>query len=185
MYYIYCYIDTRNNLKYIGQVIDYREERRQREHIDWATGDTYFDRVIHKYPFAFDYHLIDNAFTLEEANRKEIWWIAFLKTKYPNGYNLTDGGGGSLGYAVLPETKAKISNTLMGHPVSDQTRNKIKDSHDKQPVLCIETGIIYESVMEAERQTGISHGNISKCCRNIYGYKSAGGFTWQYIMENK
>jgi hypothetical protein len=38
----------------------------------------------------------------------------------------------------------------------------------------------YPSVNEAERQTGIKHSNIVKCCNGVYGYKTAGGYIWKY-----
>ena len=38
----------------------------------------------------------------------------------------------------------------------------------------------YPSIQEAERQTGISSQNISKCCKGIVGFKSAGGYIWKY-----
>lgn len=36
----------------------------------------------------------------------------------------------------------------------------------------------YKSGWEAERQTGISQGNISSCC--LGKYKSSGGYVWRY-----
>lgn len=38
----------------------------------------------------------------------------------------------------------------------------------------------YDSIMEAQRATGIGNSEISKCCRNIKKYNSAGGFKWRY-----
>lgn len=38
----------------------------------------------------------------------------------------------------------------------------------------------YPSAKEAERQTGIYNSNISGCCKNKYGCKSAGGYIWKY-----
>lgn len=38
----------------------------------------------------------------------------------------------------------------------------------------------YSSIMEAERQTGISQSQISKCASNRDGYKTAGGYIWKY-----
>ena len=38
----------------------------------------------------------------------------------------------------------------------------------------------YPSVREAERQTGIDHSNILKCCNEKKWVKSAGGFIWKY-----
>ena len=44
------------------------------------------------------------------------------------------------------------------------------------PVQCIETGIVYKSIMEAKRQTGIS--NICMACKGKY--KTVGGYHWTY-----
>lgn len=38
----------------------------------------------------------------------------------------------------------------------------------------------YPSVAEAERQTGIRNQQISGCCNNKYGFKTAGGYIWKY-----
>jgi len=38
----------------------------------------------------------------------------------------------------------------------------------------------FHSVAEANRNTGISTGHISKVCLKRYGFKSAGGFIWEY-----
>lgn len=37
---------------------------------------------------------------------------------------------------------------------------------NKKEVKCIETGIIYESIMDASNKTGINDNSISKCCNN-------------------
>ena len=46
-------------------------------------------------------------------------------------------------------------------------------------VMCIETGVIYNSIIEVERQLGILHSDISKCCNGTR--KTTGGFHWEYI----
>lgn len=46
-------------------------------------------------------------------------------------------------------------------------------------VRCIETDIIYESLSEAARQTGICLSSISKCCNGKR--KTAGGFHWEFV----
>lgn len=46
-------------------------------------------------------------------------------------------------------------------------------------ILCVETNTVYTSSMEAERQTGIDHRNIIKCCQGKY--KSAGKLHWKYV----
>ena len=65
--------------------------------------------------------------------------------------------------------------------MSDAARAKMSAHHPKKKVLCIETGVVYESTIEAERQTGIRHDGISKCCRKITKYITAGGFHWEFL----
>lgn len=49
------------------------------------------------------------------------------------------------------------------------------------PVICVETGMIYKSLMEASRQTGVNGGNI---CNVLKGrLRTAGGFHWQYVLN--
>ena len=46
-------------------------------------------------------------------------------------------------------------------------------------VLCVETGVIYPSTMEVQRQFGFSQGYISSACNGRY--KQAYGFHWCYV----
>ena len=38
----------------------------------------------------------------------------------------------------------------------------------------------WETTIDVEEELGISHSAISACCKNKYGYKSAGGYIWKY-----
>lgn len=55
---------------------------------------------------------------------------------------------------------------------------------DKQsiPVLCETTGVLYKSLTEASKQTGIYLSNISACCNGRL--KSAGGYVWRFYEES-
>lgn len=53
--------------------------------------------------------------------------------------------------------------------------------HASKKVICVETGIIYNSIREAERLTGICNTNISACCLGRYRHKTAGGYHWKHI----
>ena len=46
-------------------------------------------------------------------------------------------------------------------------------------VKCVETGVIYDSVADTSRKTGLSQGNICQCCNGKR--KSCGGFTWEFV----
>ena len=54
----------------------------------------------------------------------------------------------------------------------------IEYSHAKK-VLCVETGVIYPSVRQAERETGLAQSGIWKCCTGKG--KTCGGFHWEYV----
>ena len=45
--------------------------------------------------------------------------------------------------------------------------------------MCIETGVVYESIREAERQTGIKNGGMRAVCKGER--KTAGGYSWKYV----
>ena len=50
-----------------------------------------------------------------------------------------------------------------------------------KPIICVETGEIYESAREAERRTGTNYGCISMV---LHGKrKHAGGFTWRFLND--
>ena len=42
---------------------------------------------------------------------------------------------------------------------------------------------VFESTMDAERELGINHSNISKCCSGDKKYKTAGGYKWSYVEK--
>ena len=48
-------------------------------------------------------------------------------------------------------------------------------------VICVETGMIFNSMRETEKITGINKDSISKVCRGIH--KTAGGYHWEYYKK--
>lgn len=38
----------------------------------------------------------------------------------------------------------------------------------------------WDSSKEIERETGINHGHVNKCCKGIENYNSAGGYYWRF-----
>ena len=76
-------------------------------------------------------------------------------------------------------------NPFYGKKHTDDTRKKMSENRPKKPVeqwSLDDTTLIarYGSVREAARITGIAHCRISGCCRDEYGFKSAGGYKWRY-----
>lgn len=61
--------------------------------------------------------------------------------------------------------------------------DKLNNTYNTKKVICVETGVIYASLREAERQTGIGNASISKACKNKAVL--AGGYHWKYIEEEE
>ena len=65
---------------------------------------------------------------------------------------------------------------------------KINNTYNMKSVLCVETGIVYPTLYEVERQTGISAQAVFMCCKGtIYSKRNgftkrhtAGGYHWKF-----
>lgn len=74
------------------------------------------------------------------------------------------------------EHKQSISAALKGRQKPEGSGNP-----PKQVAQFTKDGVFvakYASTMEAERQTGVNHTDISKCCNGKY--KTAGGYVWKF-----
>ena len=58
------------------------------------------------------------------------------------------------------------------------TRNERLGKAFAKPFYCIELDKTFESMKEAEQQTGVRHDCISNCCRGKQ--KTTGGYHWRY-----
>lgn len=96
------------------------------------------------------------------------------------------------------EAKRKISEAMQGekHPLygkhhSEQTKKKISEAHkgkykgSKSPnakkIICVETGQIFGSIVEAKEWLG--KGDINMCLRGKC--HTAGGYHWEYVTEEQ
>jgi group I intron endonuclease len=92
------------------------------------------NRSIKKYgKINFSVELIEECFSLEELNDREIYWISFFMS---NSYNIAVGGTGGDTLTNHPDRDdiyKKISKTnsekMKGHLVSDETRKILSVKH--------------------------------------------------------
>lgn len=84
------------------------------------------------------------------------------------------------GRLLTEEHKAKLRKPKsITHPCSEQKRkNIIAAKKDKKAIICIETGIEYESIQECARQLGLHATNICKVLKGKI--KTTGGFHFKY-----
>ncbi len=128
--YVYCIENLINNKQYVGWAIDYR--RRWNEHKSGNASKLVF-AAIRKYGIDnFKFEVIE-ILPEEEAKHLEVRLISALKTKAPNGYNLTEGGEGTIGWSPSKETRQRMSksktgerNAMYGKSHSKETKEKLK-----------------------------------------------------------
>ena len=61
------------------------------------------------------------------------------------------------------------------------TRNERVAKKLSKKVKCLDTGKIYASTQEVERQLGFNHSNISRCCNKKCGFKTVGKLHWEWV----
>ena len=123
---VYLILNLVNGKKYVGQTVK-TAAKRFNEH---ARQDSMIGRAIRKHGKEnFRYGVIKSCASKSEMDYWEKFFIKTLKTKSPRGYNLTDGGGGCIGFAE--EVLAKMSAKRKGVPKSSEHRIKLALSHRK------------------------------------------------------
>ena len=85
------------------------------------------------------------------------------------------------------EIRQRISDAKRGKkmkPFTAEHKAKIREHHkggtESKKVVCVETGIVYQSINDAARAININKKVISSCCRNVPHYNTAGGYHWRF-----
>lgn len=171
-----------------------------------------FWHAIQKYGWeSFEHILIKDELTLDEANQLEDELILKYNS-IENGFNINRGGRNHLwtdeqkkimsernmgeknpnyGKPRSEETKKKIAaaNAVaqLGKHLSEETKKKISKSNRKQePILCVETGNIYNDAVEAAESIG-KKASAANHIREVCNGKrlSAYSYTWKYLDKDK
>ena len=89
------------------------------------------------------------------------------------------------------EYRKRLSEALTGRTFSEQHRQHISDSKRgvyagsnnprARKVLCVETGVVFDTIKDAGVFTGGSPCNIGHCCHGRL--KTSGGYHWQFAEE--
>ena len=96
---IYCLENTVTDKMYIGKTTNFKKRMR-----DYATGNGhgYIGKSINKHGWKNFSVMQVETIPVEDLNDAEKFWIDFLDTIRPNGYNLRSGGEGG---AHSPESR--------------------------------------------------------------------------------
>lgn len=159
------------------------------------------------------HEVLINGLTKAEAENKEREAIAFYRSNEEEyGYNLDSGG--YIGKKHCERTLRKMSETAKkerradhlhtkeviarralsqrGHPVSEETRRKIGDSHRGNKSVSAKTvfqldmrgNIVkqWDCTMDVERELGYKNSAISRCC--LGKRPTSYGYVWRYSNDN-
>jgi group I intron endonuclease len=129
MYAVYIITNTVNSKQYVGIASDL--ERRWKRHRNANEGQL-IHKAIKKYGVdAFVFTHIADAFDTESAKMIERMLIIEHNTKMPHGYNMTDGGDGTMGMAKTEEHKQKLRESNKKAYKNKALREKIGEAISK------------------------------------------------------
>lgn len=206
-YTVYCHTNKINGKRYVG--ITGKSPNQRWDNGNGYKNNPMFSRAIKKYGWDNFHHDILFVFnTQQEANLKERELIKNWKLQDSNyGYNICDGGYDS---PITDKIKSIISLKAKDRWKNIEYKEKMKKSLSKRwdnpefrkkmyscgsvvsfghkpynnlEVICLESGIIYNSIEEAGKKTGICSRSIGLACSGRY--YTAGGFHWDYVDTKK
>lgn len=184
---IYMIRNTINNKIYFGQTIQKDGfDSRYAGDLYKNTHNTHLKRSIEKYGIEnFEISKeFDIAYSKEELDSIEEMYIKMYNTmdmKY--GYNKTSGGATN---KLCDESIEKISNSLKayyqtnsphnkGVPMSEEQKKKLsiakmginsgEDHPNAKKIICLNTGDVYPTILQASREVGLCDSSLSLCCK--------------------
>lgn len=179
LYKIYCLTNTINNKKYIGMTKQdipkrcshgkgYKKGTKIREAIETYGWDT------------FDIEVLYSTYSREEASLKEAYYVGLFNT-VNEGYNRQSGGLSNFTIKFDKDFCKTRSELMKGKHISTNTEfKKGNKAANQKPVICIETGTVYENCTEAKNKTNTYHiGDVCNGRRN-----TANGYHWRFVEED-
>lgn len=132
MYEIYKISNRINNKVYIGITSIGLKERWYAHvscsrHIESSNNPMYKDMVQFGVENFF-IELLESNIPKDDRDEREMFYIQKFNSKYPNGYNMTDGGFNNSGVIWSSERGRKISLSQKGKPKSSEHRKHLSES---------------------------------------------------------
>lgn len=127
---IYCWLNTANGKRYVGQSVNLKN--RTMGHVydlrAHTHANSHFQHAWDKYgQSAFVLQICEECH-VESLDDREKYWIRYYNSMDGRfGYNKDDGGKAN--HSLCAESRKKISQKLMGHPVSASVIEKTRLAH--------------------------------------------------------
>ena len=164
---IYLLTNMINGKRYVGQTTRTLKKRLDQHMSD----DLFVDRAIKNHGLdKFVIEVLDECETIEELKSREMFWIATLNCKYPNGYNFTDGGEGSAGCQWTLEARERLTlvrqQYYAEHPEAGERRSAaLINFYAEHPEIREQLSVIRKRNYESHPEIGIK---ISESLTKFY-----------------
>lgn len=207
-YAVYVHINKINGKIYVG--ITCRNPKKRWSNGNGYKCKSKFWNAIQKYGWDnFEHEIFATNLTKEEACNMERLLIQNLQTTDDRyGYNMDEGGGlppvlkGEDNPFYGRHDMAGNKHPFYGKHHTEETCKKMSENHWDtsgsnnpfygnhmfangnsilcKPVRCVETGVVFFGVTEAERQTHVARQSIKKAADGRISH--AGGYHWIYVQ---
>ena len=167
---IYIRTNLVNGKQYVGQTSDFNQRERSWKCLKIKYANPLIDKERKEYGLDNFKSDILKECDDSEGDYWEQYYIKECNTKFPNGYNISDGGIGAFGVIRSEGTKKKLSESHMGN--TSAPRKKVY-----QYTMDGELVKVWESTNECGRN-GFSQGIISECCNGKRKYHK--NYIWKY-----
>lgn len=183
---IYKITNTDNGKVYIGQSVNisHRWACHKYDLSNNRHKNPHLQNAYNQNPEAFEFQ-IECLCKEEDLDKLEMFYIKKYKSNDAKfGYNLDSGGDGA--GRMSDETKAKLSKAKIGNQVmkglklSEEWKEHLSEAQPhKKKIVCLETGVVYNSFADASRKTGLQRTKIVSVCTGKR--KSTGGYHFKYV----
>lgn len=131
MYEVYLVTNLINGKHYVG-ITSRGAQERFKGHLweAYSGSKTIFHNALRKYGIEnFKLEVIESNIPQELAEERERYYIKAYDSYYPSkkGYNMTEGGNGTVGYVFTDEAKAKMSKAHKGHKFSKERNEHLRE----------------------------------------------------------
>lgn len=171
-YSLYVHTNKVNDKKYVGITSQDVKKRWGYGGINYKPDkgenpNRKFWNAIQKYGWdGFEHEVIMENLTVEQAIEYEKLYILHYNS-YKNGYNATYGGDGAFGHKHSIKTRRKMSASRIGKKHTAEWSNRISEAQRiKRKVICLETGIIYDSPRDCADSMGLCFRSILAVCKD-------------------
>lgn len=180
-----------NGKQYVGITTATLKERKVEHYSRTRSGSSFaIHNALIKYESKEKWEVLKYCSSYEEAQKLEIEYIKNLNTLAPNGYNLTEGGGGCKGYKLSDVQRKRLSDSHLGYTmpesqkiaISKANTGKSKTYAKKIKRIDLKTNEVkmYDNYLEVSKDGDFCRGSVYK----VIGNKRAQhkGFKWEFVI---